>query len=336
MRLSAGLATCMEGMMYPVPFADVEGLISMAVTAEKLGFHSIWGNDHLTTQAYVRKSYSAPPNFWELLVTYSFLAAKTSNLRLGTGLLITPMRGDIVVVAKQLATIDVLSGGRLMLGIGVGAYREEFEALHPGLDAHRGSMVEESIKALRMLFESRRASFDGQYYRFQDIEMYPKPQQHPLPLYIGGNSKKALERTAKYADGWLGAALTPERLREKHALLRRYLSENNRQIGEIDVAMQCMIYIGSNLEDAVARFKRSQMYHHHMSLLASTLKGEHQILPEEMNLIGTADMIIERIRRLEEAGLTHLCGLYFVGDSVREVLDQMEKFAEDVMPDIVD
>ncbi len=137
MIFSVGLPTCMEGMMYPVPFASAQDVVRIAMHTEKMGYHSVWGNDHMTTQQYVRNEFPQPPNFWEPLIMYSHIAAVTTSLRFGTGMLVMPLRRDIVVVAKQIATLDHLSKGRLILGFGVGAYREEFKALHPNWNAQR-------------------------------------------------------------------------------------------------------------------------------------------------------------------------------------------------------
>jgi probable F420-dependent oxidoreductase len=334
MIVSAGLPTCMEGMMYPVPFASPDDLVTIAKTAERLGYHSIWGNDHMTTQRYVRQSFPQPPNFWEILITYAYLASETSEIKMGTGMLVVPMRRDIVVTAKQVATLDAFSKGRVLLGLGVGAYREEFEALNPDLKAHRGQMVEEGIQALRLLFTERTATFRGRYYHFEDVEMYPKPVQKPLPLYIGGNSSEAIERTARSADGWLGAALPAEQLRQRVVRLSEIAEAAGRDPCRIDIAMQAMVLVGSTRESAVRRFRETQMYHHMMSLRKSTLKDQDLSKPEDLNFIGTASQIVEKAQMLAEAGLTHLCGLYFVGNSVEEVLDQMESFAAEVMPTV--
>ena len=156
MRFSFGLPTCMEGMMYPVPFASPAQIVELAQHAENLGYHSVWGNDHMTTQRYVRAEYATPPNFWEILITLAYVAAKTTTLGLATGVLVPAMRRDIVVVAKQLATLDQFSGGRLMAGFGIGAYREEFEALQPNWKVVRGELLEESVQALRLLLHHHR------------------------------------------------------------------------------------------------------------------------------------------------------------------------------------
>ena len=198
------------GLTYPIPFSEPEAVIRIAQHAERLGYHSVWGNDHMTTQHYVRAELPVPPRFWEPLITYAFVAAHTTTLRLGTGVLVLPMRHDIVVLAKQLATLDHFSGGRLEFGVGVGAYREEFEALSPDSKAHRGDMVEEGVKAIQALFATRSASFQGEYYRFRDVELYPKPLQKKLPIYFGGNSAKHIRRVAEAGDGCI-ATITMRR-----------------------------------------------------------------------------------------------------------------------------
>ena len=116
---SVGFPTAMEGLTYPIPFSDPSDLVRIARHAEALGYHSVWGNDHMTTQHYVRAEFPAPPRFWEPLVTYSFLAAHTKTLKFGTGVLVLPMRRDIVVTAKQIATLDHLSNGRVEIGVGM-------------------------------------------------------------------------------------------------------------------------------------------------------------------------------------------------------------------------
>jgi probable F420-dependent oxidoreductase len=321
----------MEGMMYPVPFAQPKDLITIGVTAERLGYHSVWGNDHLSTQQYVREKFSHPPNFFELLITFACLVAHTDKLKFGTGMLITPLRRDIVVTAKQIATLDMFSRGRLILGVGVGAYREEFESVNPDFSAHRGQMVEESLDAFNLLFNERVASFQGSYYHFENVEMSPKPFQDPIPIYIGGNSIKAIERTARYGHGWLAAILSHQQLYERTARLQDLVEQSDRDYENIDVAVQYIVCIDRTHEEAVTKFKQSQMYHHLISLRSSTLKEHDLSKPEELNLVGTSSQIIEKAKKLEDAGLKHLGGLMFVGNSIDETLAQMEMFSEEVM-----
>jgi len=166
LRFGVHIPTCIEGMMYPVPFAKPEDILPTALLAERLGFDSVWGNDHMTTQRYVQREWPEPPNFYEPLITFTYVAARTERLRLATGIIVLPMR-TMPVLAKQVATLDQLSGGRVILGVGTGAYREEYEALYPDArEARRGEIVDEGMRALRLLFTERKASFRGKHVRF--------------------------------------------------------------------------------------------------------------------------------------------------------------------------
>jgi probable F420-dependent oxidoreductase len=332
---SVGFPTGMEGLTYPIPFSDPEALVEIAQRAEALGYHSVWGNDHMTTQHYVRKEFAVPPRFWEPLVTYAFLAAHTKTLRFGTGILVLPMRRDIVVAAKQIATVDHLSNGRLEIGVGVGAYREEFEALNPGAQVHRGRMVEEGVKALQLLFLQRSASFDGKYYKFKDVELFPKPKQARLPIYFGGNNPAHLRRTAELADGWVPAGLPKETLKRMVADLKEMTQAAGRQFSELQIAPQYVVHLGRDQEQAVARYRQSQMYKHFESLRRSTLKAQAGVKSEDVNLVGSIDEVVSRAQAFREAGVTHFLGLFFAANSVPELLDQMQMFAEEVRPRIV-
>ncbi len=334
MRFSAGLPTGMEGLTYPIPFSDSEAVIRIAQHAEKLGYHSVWGNDHMTTQNYVRAEFETPPRFWEPLVTYSFVAAETTTLRFGTGILVLPMRRDIVVVAKQLATLDHFSGGRLEIGVGIGAYREEFLALQPGAKLPRGKILDEGIPALQALLRERVASFDGEYFSYRDVELYPKPKQDHVPFYIGGNNANNLRRTAKWGDGWLPAAVHLDQMRKDVATLRELTEAEGRDFSRIEVAPQYIVHMGKTREAALERFNQTQMCAHLTSLRQSTLKDQGALAHEDINLIGTAEDVIERANLLGEAGVTHLLGLYFAANDITELLDQMQIFAEDVVPHV--
>jgi probable F420-dependent oxidoreductase len=325
----------MEGLTYPIPFSDPEAVIRIAQHAERLGYHSVWGNDHMTTQNYVRAEFPVPPRFWEPLITYAFVAANTTTLRLGTGVLVLPMRRDIVVLAKQLATLDHFSGGRVEFGVGVGAYREEFEALWPDSKAHRGDMVEEGVKAIQALYAGRTASFDGKYYQFRDVELYPKPLQKKLPIYFGGNSAKHIRRVAESADGWIPAGMEAERLRTMVDEIKDGATAAGRDPAEIAIAPQYVVHVGKTDEAAIARFRQSQMYKHLVSLGKSTLKAQKSLSMEDINLVGSPATVIEKAEKLKAAGVTHFLGLYFAANDLQELLDQMQVFAEEVMPRIV-
>ena len=331
---SVGFPTGMEGLTYPIPFSDPETLIRIAQHAEALGYHSVWGNDHMTTQHYVRAEFPVPPRFWEPLVTYAFLAAHTTKLRFGTGVLVLPMRRDIVVVAKQIATLDHLSNGRVEIGVGVGAYREEFEALNPEGHVHRGDMVEEGVRALQLLFSEREATFDGKYYKFKDVELFPKPKQARLPIYFGGNNAAHLRRTAECADGWIPAGLPLDTLRRMVGELKQMTEAAGRKFSELQIAPQYVVHLGRDQDKTVARYRESQMFKHFESLKKSTLKGQASVKSEDINLIGSIHTVVERAQAFRAAGVTHFLGLFFAANSVQELMDQMQMFAEEVRPKI--
>lgn len=332
MKFGVGLPTCTAGMMYPVPFATPDDILRVAVEAEELGYYEVAGNDHINTQRYVRESWPQPPDFFEPLVTYAYCAARTTALRFVTGIIVLPMRHP-VLLAKQVATLDQLSKGRLILGVGVGAYREELETAYPELaGASRAALMEEGLQALRLLFSERRASFEGEHHRFHDLEMFPKPVQDPFPIYSSGNAEGSIRRAARYGQGWLPAGIGPDRIREGRAKLDGYAREAGRDPSEIAIAPQLIVCLGADESRARESFERSQLHHHLVSLQQSTLKGVDVESYLALNLVGTPEQVIQKIGALEEAGVSHLCGLYFVGNTVDEMMGQVRAFAGEVMP----
>jgi probable F420-dependent oxidoreductase len=333
LRISAGLPTGMEGLTYPIPFSDPETIIRIAQAAEKFGYDSVWGNDHMTTQNYVRAEFPIPPRFWEPLMVYAFVLSNTKTLKVGTGILVLPMRRDIVVTAKQIATLDHFGKGRLEIGVGIGAYREEFKALQPDCKLERGDIVEEGLQALRLLFSERVATFEGKYYRFKDVELYPKTYQKRVPIYVGGNNANNVRRAVAWGDGWLPAGIEVDRLGALVIQMREMAQRAGRDPNTIEVAPQFVVHLGKTREAARARYRESQMSKHLTSLSKSTLK-EQTASSEDINLIGSVEEVIEKAMAFRKAGVTHFLGLYFAANSADELVDQMQMFAEEVMPKI--
>ena len=333
MRISAGLPTGMEGLTYPIPFSDPENVIRIAQAAEKFGYDSVWGNDHMTTQNYVRAEFPVPPRFWEPLMVYAFVLSNTKTLKVGTGILVLPMRRDIVVTAKQITTLDHFGKGRLEIGVGIGAYREEFKALQPDCKLERGDIVEEGLQALRLLFAERVATFEGKYYRFKDVELYPKTYQKRIPIYVGGNNANNVRRAVAWGDGWLPAGIEVDRLGALVIQMREMAQRAGRDPKTIEVAPQFVVHLGKTREAARARYRESQMSKHLTSLSKSTLK-EQTASSEDINLIGSVEEVIEKAMAFRKAGVTHFLGLYFAANSADELVDQMQMFAEEVMPKI--
>lgn len=328
MRFSIQLPTCTEGLVNPVPFATPADLIRLAQQAEALGYDAVWGNDHITAVPYVRAKWPDPPNFYEVFVTLATVGAHTQRVCLGTAVLALPLR-DPVLLAKQAATLDQLTSGRLILGLGIGAYREEFEAQWPRrASARRGDMLDEGVEALRLLLTEREASYAGRYYAFDKIELFPKPLQQPLPIYIGGHNEAAVGRAARFGQGWLPGWRPFEELKVRTALLRRLTAGAGRDPKKVEAAVQLTMVLGRTPEEAAARYRKTGMVKHRESL---THSGRDPALAEANNLIGSPASLLDKLQFLRNAGVDHICALQFPHESVVEMLEQMEWFAHDVM-----
>jgi len=332
MRFGVAVPTCVEGMVYPLPFGNHDDILHIATEAENLGYQSILVNDHLSTQQYVRDTFSTPPRYYEPLVTLAWLAGSTSQIRLMTGVIVLPMR-DPVLLAKQVSSLDHISGGRITLGVGVGGYREEFEAVRPDLKhVRRADLVAEGLQALRILFRERRGSMDGELVGFDDVEMYPKPVQDPLPIYSSGNADGSLRRAAQLCDGWIPAGMPMARLQEMIHMLTSYAQEVDRSPDEISIAPQYVMCLGTTKEGAEQAFRQSQVHEHLVSLRKSTLKNQAIDTFVPNNLIGTPDDVAGRVSELADLGVSELAGMIVVADTPGEVIEQMQMFASEVMP----
>ena len=331
MRFGLGVPTGTEGLMYAVPYADIDQAVELAQAAERLGFESVWGNDHVTTQRYVRADFDQPPRYYDPFAYLSYLAAVTTRIRLATAIMVLPFRHP-VVAAKQVSTLDQLSGGRAVLGVGIGAYREEFEAMWPGRSLNRGEYAAEAIQGMNLLLGERRASFDGKWVSFHDVESYPKPIQNPLPILSGGNAPGSRARAALHGHGWLPACLTPGEVADGMEDIGRVAAAAGRDIPQgFEVALQVAVSVAPTREEAWRRFRESQLHAHLVSLSKSTLKGKGEDTFLERNLIGTPDDVAEQVARYAEAGVNTLAGLLFAANTVEETLDVMAAFSEEII-----
>ncbi|CAN5902954.1 hypothetical protein BH23ACT8_BH23ACT8_22570 [soil metagenome] len=329
MRFGLGVPTATEGMMYPVPFARIDEAVELALLAEDLGFDSVWGNDHVSTQSYVREEFAEPPRFYDLLGYLTYVAAKTTRIRLVTAVMVMPFRHP-VAVAKQAATLDLLSGGRFVLGVGIGAYREEFEAMWPDRRLHRGEYAQEFLESLALLLTERRANYEGRWITFNDVESFPKPST-PLAVLSGGNAHGSRQRAATLASGWLPACLTVAEIAEGLADIRQAAEARRRRLPpQFEVAPQFAVSMAPTHEEALRRFEASQVHTHLRSLAASTLKERTGGLVER-NLIGTPDEIAERVTAYADAGANTLSALLFATNTVQETIEAMQAFSEQII-----
>ncbi|MYE52296.1 MAG: LLM class F420-dependent oxidoreductase, partial [Gammaproteobacteria bacterium] len=196
------------------------------VRAEALGFDSLWVNHHVLNVGYVRDRLGELP-YHDALVMLTWLAAKTSRVTLGTSVLVMPYLHPMSL-AKQLATLDHLSGGRLVVGLGVGSLPEENAALGVPYES-RGAFCNEFLEVLRLLWTESGASFTGQHFSFTDLISSPKPLQKPHPpIVIGGNRPPALRRAARFGDGWHPMNCSPDGVRQRLQALRAEAAAVNR------------------------------------------------------------------------------------------------------------
>jgi probable F420-dependent oxidoreductase len=226
--------------------ARPEVIRAVAVAAEAAGFATLWSGEHvvLVDQPRSRYPYSADGHIavpvaadWlDPLLGLSFVAAMTTTIGLATGILLLPEHNP-VVAAKQAATLDVLSGGRLTLGIGIGWSAEEFAALGVPF-ARRGARTAEYVAAIRALWADDVASFGGEFTRFESVRVNPKPVRgRRIPVVVGGNGDAALARVAAFGDGWYGFNLPAAAVAERVATLAEQCRLRGRDPGELTVAV---------------------------------------------------------------------------------------------------
>jgi probable F420-dependent oxidoreductase len=203
-----------------------EHILATARAAEEAGFTSVWASDHIL----VGSAYPRYGTLYEALATLAWVAAKTERIRIGTSILVLAMR-NALLAAKQIATIDNLSGGRLIVGVGAGWIKGEFELVGASFE-RRGRVLDESIRAMRTLWTSERPSFSGEVYQFDDTLFYPKPSQPGgPPIWVGGNSEAALRRTAVLGDAWHADEVPPDEFAARVALLNQQAAQASRRVG---------------------------------------------------------------------------------------------------------
>jgi probable F420-dependent oxidoreductase len=228
------------------PMLEGEWLAQIAQRAEDLGFAYLWVSDHivLPVQSTAHYPYTADGQIpfapttpiLEPLTTLAYVAGVTRRIRIGTSVLIVPYRHPLIT-AKMIATLDVLSGGRFVCGVGVGWLTEEFRALGLSID-ERGARTQEYLQIMKECWTQEDPAFHGKFYQFSGIKFAPKPRQKPHPpIWVGGNSPAALRRVIEVGDGWHGIWLTPEEVERKVAMLRKLAAEAGREFGHLTLSV---------------------------------------------------------------------------------------------------
>ena len=269
-----------------------DAMVAIAEAAEALGYASLWTNDHVLLPASLPEPFG---NVLESLTTLSYLAARTSRIQLGTGILVLPQR-DPLLVAKQAATISHLSGGRLALAVGVGYIKQEYAYLRADF-AHRGGLADEYISAMRELFESDTPEFHARHINFSDVLFSPRPSRG-IPILVGGNSPAALQRAATLGDGWYGLRRSPQQVRTAVAHINAFGRK-----AHFEVSVRVRTRIGD--------------------LIANS--------DPEIMLQGDNGAILHTIQQYSESGVDRIV-IEPVSSTLDAFLNQLERFADEVIP----
>lgn len=281
---------------------SMKQLKEFAVKAEKMEFDGLWVIDHLLTATPIYSTTWLDP-----IVTLSYLASVTESIRLGTSVNVLPLRIP-AILAKEIASLDVVSNGRVICGVGNGWWVKEFEACNIPIET-RGARVEEYVQILKKLWTEEKTSFDGKYYKFEDINVEPKPIQRPHPpIWIAGGSAagkakdvyrvkphRVLKRVAKYADGWIARAYTNIQLvKNDWETIKRYAAEFGRNPSEIVFSqINWMILTDNKTDEEISR---------HIALSLNIPMDD----VKRETIIGTARQIFDKVEELKQIGLQYL------------------------------
>jgi probable F420-dependent oxidoreductase len=305
------------GVFLPVSgrAASRKTLMQAAQQAEALGYDSVWAADRLvmpwkinTSYPYSKEStFIVPPDrpFFDTLTCLAFLAGCTENIKLGMSVMVLPYRHPLHW-AKIATTIDQLSTGRLILGVGVGWMEEEFAAMNAPF-AERGKVSDEQLTLLRQLWTEEHITFRGKYYNADDIAFNPKPYQRPrLPIWVGGEGKAAQRRAGRFGDAWFPyfVRITPEELAARYENARAETKKAGRDADEVELACCLPVELTPTAGPQITDY-----------------------------LKGSIEQVTERLKQFINIGVIHI-GLQFMIPHYPERQEQIERFAREALPDL--
>jgi len=288
---------------------DAQVNIELAKRAEKLGFNSIWISDHVILPRKYKHRFS--DILYDPFVILAYIAASTNKLQLGTSVLILPYRNP-VVVAKMIATLDMLSGGRIIFGVGPGWMSEEFDTL--GIPfKERGKRTDEYIRIFKELWIKEEHNFNGNFHKFSAIKFYPKPLQRPHPpIWVGGNSRTAISRALEHGNGWHPVWFSPSEMQEKLRYFKNTAKDQGRELGNFVFSIRNRLSILKSGEKETKHLER--------------VRGKNIFA-----FYGTREEIIEYIREFEKIGVSHIVFDLDV-DNNEDMFHMIEEFSKDIMP----
>ena len=326
MKFGFGIPCCREGITLPVGMVTTQGMIDLAKAADNLGFYSVWFDDYRAPSPSMKISPPQIPNWFEPLTTISYLASITKQVRFGTGIMVLPLR-EPVLLAKQVATLDALSGGRIFLGVGLGLHRDEFKLINPAMNkVHRGEMLNEILESIRILLDKDVSKFSGKYFEFEDISINPKPIQKNIPLYFVsmiGDTKENLNRLVKWGNGFL-IRPSVDHVNQRLETLKPILDQSGSDLSGIEVICYGVMSIASTRKEALERYKLGPASYRSKGMTDQQIVDTH--------FIGTPNEIIEKVQKLREAGVGQCVANTFPMDSMEEMLEQVKIYGEEIIP----
>jgi probable F420-dependent oxidoreductase len=277
---------------------------------EALGYDSVWTGDHMSFHNPIYESMT-------LLASY---APITRRIKLGVAVYLLALRSP-AVAAKTAATLDVLSGGRLVFGVGVGGENpKEFE-LCGVPHKERGARVNEAIDVVRTLWRDTPASFDGRFWRFQSVSIDPKPVQQPPPIWIGGRSDAALQRAGRQGDGWVSYVVQADRYAQSLDKIRAAAEAAGRSLDSFTAAHLVFITVGRDFETAKQAWVR---------VLSQRYAQDFEPLAKRYGVIGTPEQCAEQLEAFRAAGCNYFL-MSAIGDP-RDECRQLETIAAEIVP----
>lgn len=290
---------------------DAKALVEYGVRMEELGFDSIWVWDHMLL--------GVEPNFpiIDSLTVLTGIAARTKRIKLGTGILVLPLR-NAVALAKQLSSMDLLSDGRLLMGMASGWYKREFDALGIPFEK-RGKIMDENLDLLRRLWTEPLVT--GQYTNYNPSKavMYPKPAQEHIPILIGGYAERVLQRAATVGDGWLTYFYTPEGFTKSWDKIRNFAKEAGKDPDKLLNASQLPIMIGKSKEVVKADM---------MDWLNKEWDfPEHSDCTRDSAIMGSVDECVAQLKAHQAVGVQKIIFVPY-----KYQMDQIEIIAREIIP----
>ena len=290
-------------------FSSVDSFWRWISFCEEHGVDSLWQSDRLISSDLQLESMSV----------MAALAGATKRIKFGMNVVVLPYR-DPLVLAKQCATIDYLSKGRLLPAFGVGSVGDPVLSATGRPTNERGRRANEMITILSRLWQEESITFNGEFFQYSNVQISPRPVQKPLPLWIGGNSPAAIRRTANLGTGWLGGFITPERTRDVISSIKKQLKENGRHIGSDHYGMGIRFRFGSRDDLPVAEFVNTMK-----------ARGMPNFDPTTCTAVGGKKEIVEILQRYIEVGISKFVATPLI-ENESDLFYQTEMLINEILP----